>query len=1478
MSNTAPKTRAIIEDPKVIRQAVQDKVLQALRKKFPIEARNYRVELANLEVQSTPQSPQQQKLTLLGKGNVSDTVYADLKVSDVSTGKKLMDIKHHRIMNYPRFTNRYTMMVDGNEYNIVNQLRTKSGVYTRTRGNGELESSFNLESGANFKLVMNPETGVFKVDILHSVIPVAALLKILNCPPSAAEKALGPELYAVNREATPAQFNRAVNTLYDKLVKYKSALEETATTQEKIRGIRQYFAGTRIDGETTRITLGREHTSVGYQTILDAAAKVVRVHKGEESQDARDNLEFQKVFSVEDFLGEALEKSTTEVTKIKNKLGAFKPSGDPIQDRKAIKAIFSPMYFSRPVRNFVTTSSISRLPSQINPMEIMDGATIVTRLGEGAISSEQAVPDETRDVNHSYLGTIDPIATPESGKIGIDNRFSIGAIKGEDNELYKRVINTRTGKGEVKRIIDLRDKTLGFPDPPHKKKLSPEDQVPAVHKGELVHVKRSELDYQIPTVHDISTVTTNTLPFVNANQGNRVVMGAKHVQQALPLKDRDKRLVEAIMPSLNQKVSKTLNDSTLGTIGGYLIPRAPIDGVVTRISDSTIRIRGNDGKTEEVYYDNHLPLASKTMLNNTLLIKPGDTVKKGQALAESNFTKDGTLALGKNLDVAYMPYHGQNHEDGIVISEGAAKKLTSMHAEKVTIPLDKLSVLDKETFSTYFPTLFSKDQLSKLDSDGVVRKGEVLESGDPLAVVLENAGDSKRNQVLGKLHKALISKYRDVSQVYEQAYPATVVDVVKTRKLVTILLEMEKPAAPGDKLSGSYGNKGVITKIIPDDQMVQNAEGKPLDAVFTSAGVIGRINPAQTLESALGKVAKKTGKSYRIENYGYDDYTKFVDGELKKHNVSDKETLFDPVTGKEIPKVFTGVQHIHKLFKTTDSNFAGRGVDGPHDQDDTPTGSGATGPKALGGMEVNALIAHGARNLLRESTMLRASKNRDFWQAFQEGRIAHPPQEKKSFTKLVGLLRQAGIKVDKKGDDLVAGPLTDKDALAMSNGEITEATELAAKNMLPEKGGLFDERITGGLDGDKWTHVTLAEPVLNPIFEDGAKALLGVSTKDLHSMYKEKGGDFVRRRLNSIDLKKELKDTRKSLDDPRIKGDVLDNRVKKLKYLRALDDRGLKAGDAYTLQHVPVLPPKLRPITVGKTGDIMSNDANSLYKDLIAQNSAFKKIRQAGMEELLPENREAIYSRVRELTGVMAPGSAQHKAKGTKGAVQFVSGDVPKHGYFQRKVVYSKMNMSGRATIAPDNTLGLDEIGVPVDMAWSMYGPFVIRKLVQLGHTAVSAKEAVAERSDLATKILHEELEKRPMITNRAPTLWKHSLLGVKPVLRTGKNLMVNSLWESSTNADYDGDAMQVHVPITEEAIEDVKKIMPSKLIYSDKKKGDLLVMPSHEPIVGLYKVTRNVGMHERKPVHRFSSVDEAWKAYYAGKLKATDYVDIQGG
>ena len=1467
-----PNVRRIFDKPPKIREAIHAKVKEAVASKFPIESDKITVVLKNISIKKNPLTPTKQKQLLLSKGNASDYVICDLEIVKKDTKKVIATLPKHRIMNIPHFSERYSFLVDGNDYNIVNQLRTKSGVYTRKRGNDELESSFNLKKGANFKLTMNPQSGVFKLNILHATLPLVGVLQVLKATPEMIQTSLGKELYDNNTPVSEAQKQRTINVLYDKLVKYKSALGDTASVNEKIQSIQQYFSDTEISSETTKITLGTAYTSVSAKTILDAAKKMLKVYNTEEDTDDRDSLAFQKVYAPEDIVGEVVKKATADIAKIKTKLNRFGVEYSRLsmdEKTEALKKILSPVYFTKSLRNFITTSSVSRMPDQINPLEMTDNALVVTRLGEGAIQSERAVPSVTREVNLSYMGTIDPIASPESSKIGIDNRFTVSALKGmDDNELYKELINIKTGKKETLRLIDTFEKKVGFPDKIGASKKAT-DKIMASFRGEMVTVARKDLDYQIESPHELSTATVNNVPMVNGNSSVRILMGSKHQTQAMPLKYRDARLVEATAPGVIKK------GGIASVVGGFLLSQSEVDGTVHKVDADYVTVKDKEGKLYKHEYFTNSPLARKTVLQNKVIVSVGDKVKKGQSLVDSNFTKDDKLALGVNLNVAYMPFKGLGHEDGLIASESGAKKLTSIHAEKVHVVVEKGFMKGKKEFIAAYPTEFTTEQLKNIDDEGVIKKGSKIKQGDPLILLLKDDSESLQNQMLGRLHKSLIRKYANYSEVYDHDVEGKVDTVVKSGKHITVLVMKERPAVIADKLSGSYGNKGVISKIIPDKEMVKDEEGNTIDLIMTPAGVAARMNPAQLAETALGKVAKKTGKTYAIENFSKKDYMAFAAEELKKNKMKDKETLTDPVTGKKIKNIFTGIQHIHKLYKTGDSNYAARGIFGASDQDGTPVGSGTTAPKAIGSMEVNSLLAHNARNFLQESTALRSSRNTDFWNTFQQGGMAHMPTGKPTYDKFVATLKQSGIKVDRKEDDLVLGPLTDKDVKELSSGEIKNPKMIEAKNLRPETGGLYDERITGGIDGEKWSHINLKEPVMSPVFEDPIASLLNKTKKDTGKLFKEKGGIYLKKELNKINIVAEIEKGLTKVQDKKLKGAPLDKEVKRIKYLKALKAQNIQAGDAYMLSKIPVTPPKLRGVTVGKSGDLAVADSNEFYKNLILINDSMKEMaKMPGMEEEKKENRVALQDSVRELTGMAAPQSAALRNRNVKGALRFIAGDVPKRGFFQRKVVYSKMNVSGSATITPDVSIGLDEIGLPIDTAWTMYAPFIVRGLTQQGYGALQAREEVENRSALAKQILDTELEKRPVITNRAPTLWKHSQLAAKPVLRSGISLGVNTLWEKGTNADFDGDQQMIHLPISDEAIEEANKMLPSKVLFSDKEKDALLMSPLGEPIQGLYNATENINNASGK-THKFKSEADAWAAYYKGTLKLTDKVEI---
>ncbi len=1448
----APNLRPVIEDAATRREAIRSKVVEGLQQAFPLKAGKHTLELSNVRIEPKEYSSREQKRAVLEGKSLSERVRGDVTVKDAS-GATVDHAKDFTLLQLPWFTPRHTFIVDGTEYSVSNQLRTKPGAYVRRRGNEELESVFNLAKGANFKVSMDAEKGLLYMQPTHttSKIPLHPVLRALGVPHQDVVAAWGPEIANMNRDAWKSP-DKHVDKLYETLI--HPAKRTAATPEEKARVLRDYFENTQMDPEVNLQTIGYPYEKASPAAILAASKKLLDVHRSAADVDDRDSLAFKTFHSVDDF---AKERIALEAKAMRTKLG-WKLDGSRGNLRKAIPA--GP--FTRTMHGLLTGSSLAAVPMQINPMELIDEASRVTMLGEGAIPSERAIPLEARDVHPTHLGILDPARSPESFKIGVDLRAAIGARRDDQGNLYAPVKDLKTGRSTFLKAADMAKSVVAFPG----ETVRPDKLVDVMKNGAAARVPGSEVTHQIEHVADIYGPTTNLLPLIYGIQGNRVLMASKHQGQALPLVHRE--------PPLVQVESWKPGTSVEREMVKLLVPTARQSGVVTKIDDDYIHIEPEHKAAAEgtkLPYDQDFPLAAKTALHNTLKVKPGDHVEKDDLLAESNFTKDGQLALGTNLRVAYMPYRGLNTNDGIVVSQGAADKLASEHMYQHTLSRDGDAQFNREKHRVYFGNRYTKEQYDNLDENGVVKPGTVLKTGDPIFVgVRENkaTGDAA---LLGKLSKSLVKPFTEVVEHWTHERPGTVVDVATTPARVAASVRTTEALQIGDKLSNRFGNKGVIAKIIPDHQMIRDEQDRPVDLLFTSAGIVSRINPAQTIETALGKVAEKTGKPIIVPQYvpGRDNVA-FAKKLLDEHGLSDKETVFDPVTSKRIPNIAVGKSYILKLFKTTDSNWAAHGAE-RYDYNQQPARGGDEGAKGIGKMEFDGLVAHNARNVLREAASIKSQRNDEFWRAVQLGLPTPPPKTPFAYEKLQSMLTGAGVKVSKAGSRLALGPLTDKDIASMSSGVLKEPAKLIrAKDLRPEEGGLFDPATTGGMSGTKWSHVNLHEPIVNPVFEEPVRRLLGLTQKEF-TEHVGKGGEWFKTALGEINIDRKLEELH--AQSKRMRGPALDNVVKQIKYLEALKGRDLKPADAYVLSKVPVTPPVIRPILPLQDGRLQVGDANLLYKDAFLANDQLKEAAKVLPSSEMHEPRKHLYDAVSALFGVGDPVSPGAEKRGAKGYLAAITGTRPGSGFFQSRLMKRQQDVSGRATIAPDPTLSMDEIGVPEGMLWGMYSKFVIGRLVRRGYSATDAQKMVDDQSPIARDELINEARERPVMVNRAPSLHRFNIIGAYPKIIEGKTIKLNPFAEKGTNADYDGDAMQIHAPVTPAGVEDVKKMTLSHMIFADKRPGVLNVVPEMESILGLHRATQ--APSDKKTKH-FESQEEAMAAYHKGEIELNDPIEIK--
>lgn len=791
-----------------------------------------------------------------------------------------------------------------------------------------------------------------------------------------------------------------------------------------------------------------------------------------------------------------------------------------------------------------------------------------------------------------------------------------------------------------------------------------------------------------------------------------------------------------------------------------------------------------------------------TYLHNTPAVKVGDRVAKGTLLAKSNYTDNaGSVAVGKNFRVAYMAYKGANADDAVVISESAAHRLSSEHMYTTKFKPDDNQEADRRAYISLFPGRFDKKQLATIDDAGIVKPGTVLNQGDPMVLAVDKRKPRGRGVLRGR--KAL---YADVAETWDHTSPGVVTDVDRMKGGWKILAKAYSPMQVGDKLTGRYGNKGVVSQIVPDDQMPHDKDGNPVEVILTPLGLVSRVNPSQLAEAALGKVAKKTGKPYKLPGFMDGSYIDFTKGELQKHGLEDTEDLIDPVTGRKVPNVFTGYSYMLKLHHMAEPKAKGRDV-GAYTAEGIPAGGGEGGSKRIGSGELSALVSHGSTALIRDAKVVRGQRNDDYWRAL---RLGYPPPSPKVpvvYDKFLAHLQGAGINLRKKGDVTHLFALTDRDVDGLSAGPVTKPETVTGDTLDPVEGGLFDVGKTGGHGGGRWAHVTLDEPMPNPVMEEPIRRLLGLTQKELHDVIAGKkelnagtGTHAIKAALGRINVNEEIVRLERSVREDT--GSKRDLSVKKLGYLRTLKHMGVKPEELM-LSKVPVIPPNFRPITAISGSLPLTSDANYLYLDLIRANRDFKELKKELGKENVGDERLQVYKAFKAVTGLGDPVAVKSREVSARGLLKQVFGaGSPKYGMYQRRLLGAAVDTAGRGVITPNPSLNMDQVGLPEAKAWVVYRPFIVRNLVRRGMRAMAAAEHISNKSEVARKALLEEMDKRPVVITRAPVLHRYGIMSAWPVLTKGSTLQIPPIVASGFNADFDGDQQRGSVIVAIESID----------------------------------------------------------------------------
>jgi DNA-directed RNA polymerase beta subunit len=1384
-------------DAAATRKNIFDGVMDGLRTTYPLRNDSHELHLENLRYDDPKEfSLADQKRAILQQQTLDWKVKGDWVLKDRG-GNELHRV-NKVIARVPYMTPRGTFVFRGSEYTVANQQRLRPGVYARKKDNGELESHVNLlpGSGHSFRLHMEPDTGTFKIQVGQSHVPVFALLKALGASDGEISAGWGPDLYSANAAKDDPS---SLRKIFDRLGDPRTRAEHRDNVAA---GLRHVFNRMQLDPEVSQRNLGRPYSAVDKDVLLRATQKLLNIHRGVEEPDDRDSQANQTLHGPEDLFKERITKDAGRLARQAMWRASFSRNLNHVKS-----GLLTPQ-----LHGVLLSSGLGQPLSEINPVEIADQMLRVSRLGEGGIPGVDAIPGEARNVQPSQLGYVDPVLGPESEKIGVDARLASGTVKGSDGLLYSRMLNPRTGQVEHVPARKAVHATVAFPgelDNPAKRKVR------AMVGGRIRYVDRDRVDYAVQHPEHMFSLGSNLVPGVSGIKGGRLLMAGKMIRQALPLKDAEAPLVRSAHPEGGSYESRV--SERVGAV------KAPAGGVVSRVTPQGVTVRHDDDGTEHDYelYD-HFPFNTKTFIHNTPAVTAGQRVEAGQLLAGSNYTdRQGNLALGKNLSVAYLPYQtklGNNYEDAIVISEGGARKLTSEHMyQHAYDPTEPGKQVGKRGFVSLFPGEFDRRQLDTIDASGSVQPGTVVRQGDPLVLAVHN----RKPTVGAQLHKSRKNYTAKDALVWQHKHEGVVTDVSHDADGIKVTVKSYQPMGVGDKMANRYGGKGVVGAVIPDDQMPKDADGNPLDVVLNPLGVISRTNPMQMVETALGKIAAKTGKPYELRAFDPGrNLVRYAQDELRKHGLSDTDTVYDPATNRHLKNVFTGRQFFYKLYHTAETKETGRGDSGAYTAEGQPAKGGPEGAKRLGLLDINALISHGATEVLRDAKLIRGQRNDDFWRAFRMGHPAPVPRTPMVFDKFLAHLKGAGINVVRDGPRLHVTALTDDDVNALSSGPLAHGDAVDVRSNLPIPGGLFDVGLTGGHHGTRWSHVELQEPMPNPVMEEPVRRLLGMTKAQFQAKLKEPDGPGeIRRRLQqtnldqAIDLQKQLIRSGKKTKR--------DNAVKLLGTLTMARDKDLHPGK-WMLSNVPVLPPAFRPVTM-VNGMQMTSDANLLYKDLFEANRNLKDHLAEGLDP--GEARLGVYNAMKAVSGLGDPINLKSQEKGVGGLLQHVFGKgSPKFGMFQRKVLSNTLDVVGRAAITPDPAMDMDHVGLPESKAWTIYRPFIMRRLAKQYNVAAEGGERVpmteiarwiVNKDPRAQRALHDEINERPVLINRAPVWHRYGFMAAYPVLVPGETLHISPITTPGFGADFDGDAMNYSVPVTDEAVkEPCRKCCPAATCF----------------------------------------------------------------
>ncbi len=922
---------------------------------------------------------------------------ASLKVQVRLKNKVTKETKEHEIFlaDFPLMTNHGTFVVNGVERVIVSQLARSFGAYFTMniyRGKKNFGAKIIPNRGAWIEMETESDGAIFvRIDRKRKVA-VTTLLRIFGLSTTedildAFKKVKFGDVDYI-RQTLEKDETKSSDEAFIELFK-RIRPGELATVQNAKELLEAMFNESRYDlSKVGRYKLNQrlgfpmdnvknEPRVITKDDLIAVISEIIKLNDNPMAEaDDIDHLGNRRIRAIGELLQERLRVGMTRMRKaIQDRMSTL--DAETLTSVQLVNA----RPFSAIVKEFFATNQLSQFMSQENVLSELEHLRRLTALGPGGLTRERA-GFEVRDVHPSHYGRICPIETPEGPNIGLVVHLSTYARLNEYGILetpYRRIKNGKiTGEIVYLDAFEESKYNIAHAGINYDKDGNITDKEVEARAGlQPGIVAKNEVDFIDVSSQQGFSVATSLIPFLEHDDANRALMGSNMQRQAVPCLRPETPLVSTGWEE------KAARDS------GRLVI-AEEEGTVKYVDAEKIIVKNKTGKDKNYPLVNFLRSNDFTIIDQGPIVDVGDTVKKGQVMADSSSTENGQLALGKNILVAFLSWGGANFEDAIILSERLVEKdtFTSIHIEEFAIKVRDTKLGPEIT--TYDIPNVGEDKLKDLDEEGIVRVGAEVRAGDILVGKISPKGEvelTPEERLLRSIFGEKAREVKDTSLRLEHGKRGRVIgvkvfsrergDKLETGVIKEIRVELAqlRKVSVGDKLAGRHGNKGVISKILPIEDMPYLEDGTPVDIILNPLGVASRMNIGQILETHLGWAAERL--KYQAITPPFAGVTESeIREELKAAGLPEdgKVKLFDGRTGESFTqKVAVGQIYMMKLIHMVEDKLHMRSV-GPYSLiTQQPLGGKAQGGgQRFGEMEVWALEGYGAAHTLQEMLTIKS--------------------------------------------------------------------------------------------------------------------------------------------------------------------------------------------------------------------------------------------------------------------------------------------------------------------------------------------------------------------------------------------------------------------------------------------------------------------------------------------------------------------------